>query len=645
MRIQKQILYIFFFIFILNGYDIFSQGQSKLDSLLKLLPYDKNDTNKVRHLLYIADEYAVTDPIKSLDYSQKALNLAFQVNWGRGIAVSYFRVGQSYYAQGNFLKALEYKKKELKKWEELKFDQWICGALAEIGVIYSDLGKNVEAMEYYVASLKLAEKNDYKIRIVTNQCNMASLYCTQGDTVKAMEYYQKSLDNSRKFGLLNYEAENLTNIGNIYNNRKNLTVATEYYFKAQDIFKNLNNKINTAIILGNIGGMYQYRGDSARTAGNNFLVKKYSDKSLDLFFQALALSEELGNIFLQANFTGNIAAVYIIEKKFSEAEHYLKRSLELANQTKAIQEISIAYQRYADLYKKQGKFEKALLYYEYFVSSKDSITNEASKNQIAEMQIKYETEKKENENKILTRQNELQSLQLKNNQYFIAGLIIILIFVIAFAFLFIRQNKIKARQKALQFEQKLLRTQMNPHFIFNSLASIESFIYEQQPKEAGMYLSKFAQLMRLILENSKSEYITLAQELDTLNFYLSLQKMRLNEQLDYTIEIEPALNPDHIYIPPMLTQPFIENAIEHGFRGIKETGCIHIRFRLVNESIEVQITDNGIGMTQSQQQKDLHSVHKSMALQITRERLNILNKSKKQKMYFNVTDIMNEQNI
>ena len=196
----------------------------------------------------------------------------------------------------------------------------------------------------------------------------------------------------------------------------------------------------------------------------------------------------------------------------------------------------------------------------------------------------------------------------------------------------------------MQLEQKLLRTQMNPHFIFNSLASIESFIYENEPKEAGMYLSKFARLIRLILENSASEYITLEKEIETLNFYLSLEKLRLNDNLYYSIEIDSSVSLDQIYLPPMLTQPFIENAIEHGFRGMKEAGKLNVSFKVSEGILEVQITDNGMGIAQSQQQKDLNKTHKSMAIQITQERLKFLNKNKKRKLNFAVTELLNDKN-
>lgn len=180
---------------------------------------------------------------------------------------------------------------------------------------------------------------------------------------------------------------------------------------------------------------------------------------------------------------------------------------------------------------------------------------------------------------------------------------------------------------------------MNPHFIFNSLTTIESFVYENQPKEAGKYLSDFARLMRLILENSAEEYIPLSKEIKTLEYYLLLQRLRLENNLTYRIVTDGIENINNVHIPPMLTQPFIENAIEHGFRNSTKTGNIDIEFTNLNDSVlQIKVTDNGIGID-SGKKSESKAKHKSMAIDITKERLQVLNKSKKQKVTFEISDI------
>jgi LytS/YehU family sensor histidine kinase len=150
--------------------------------------------------------------------------------------------------------------------------------------------------------------------------------------------------------------------------------------------------------------------------------------------------------------------------------------------------------------------------------------------------------------------------------------------------------------------------------------------------------------MRLILENSSSEYISLEKEIETLNYYFALQKLRLDDKLSYEIIVDNAVNKRETMLPPMLTQPFIENAIEHGFRGGKEQGKIRVMFSIVENDLLVQVIDNGIGIEQVEKQKELYNQHKSMAIDTTKERLSLLNKAKRKKLAFSISDISNEKN-
>ncbi|MEZ5196899.1 MAG: histidine kinase [Bacteroidales bacterium] len=184
-------------------------------------------------------------------------------------------------------------------------------------------------------------------------------------------------------------------------------------------------------------------------------------------------------------------------------------------------------------------------------------------------------------------------------------------------------------------EQRLLRSQMNPHFIFNSLSSIQSFIFESNPIEAGSYLSRFAELIRSILYNSREEFIPLEKEIKTLQYYFDLQQLRYTNKFDYEIDIDPLLEVESISIPPMLAQPFIENAIEHGIKHLDEKGLISVSFTLMKaETLLMMVEDNGIGIKAARSLKnEKGEEHKSLATIITKERIEILNKGKRKKLY------------
>lgn len=204
---------------------------------------------------------------------------------------------------------------------------------------------------------------------------------------------------------------------------------------------------------------------------------------------------------------------------------------------------------------------------------------------------------------------------------------LVILAVVGLVWFFIRQhtNKLVMQNRALEIEQRLLRTQMNPHFIFNSLSAIQSFIFSNSPLEAGRYLSKFSKLMRLTLQNSREPFIPLKQEIESMQFYLDLQKLRRNNGFNYQLNYDE-LNPEAIAIPPMLVQPFVENCIEHGFIETKEGGHISISFALKEDYLVIKILDNGIGINASLKRANKDKSHESLASIITRERLNTLNK-------------------
>ena len=208
----------------------------------------------------------------------------------------------------------------------------------------------------------------------------------------------------------------------------------------------------------------------------------------------------------------------------------------------------------------------------------------------------------------------------------IIALAVISLALLAIVFLKIKEAKYK--RKIIALEQKLLLSQMNPHFVFNSLTAIQSYIFRNNPFQAGKYLANFAKLVRLILENSRLEYITISKEKETISHYLELQSLRFSGKFDYSIEIDPDIDEEHYNIPPMLAQPFIENAIEHGIIHVSGNASITIRFKLDLQRIILEVEDNGVGLENSAKfNPRKREEHKSLATRITRERIKNLRKA------------------
>jgi len=187
------------------------------------------------------------------------------------------------------------------------------------------------------------------------------------------------------------------------------------------------------------------------------------------------------------------------------------------------------------------------------------------------------------------------------------------------------QTKIKQQQKEAEMSQTLLRTQMNPHFVFNAMSVIQSYIFENDTVNSSKFLVNFSRLMRLILENSPKKAIHIETEMEILEKYLGMQKLRFEDRFEFEITSDEQLYLEHAVIPPMITQPFIENAIEHGQLHTVEGGFIHVTFKKEKGMLRISIIDNGIGRKKSSMNKK-SSAHKSMAMDITSQRINNLNK-------------------
>jgi two-component sensor histidine kinase len=212
--------------------------------------------------------------------------------------------------------------------------------------------------------------------------------------------------------------------------------------------------------------------------------------------------------------------------------------------------------------------------------------------------------------------------------------------MVVFVLLRLRIQALKKEKNNVELEQKLLRSQMNPHFIFNSLTSIQNFMLNEEVGKANHYLVKFSKLLRLILSHSRTNFISLSQEIETLEHYLTIQKIRYNQSFDYSLEVSESLDPEKVLIPPMLTQPFVENAIEHGFKLAEHPGRLYIQYAPKGQNIQIVIEDNGIGIERSKQLKAKNSRdHQSLATKITWERILNLNRFRKHKIHMEIHDL------
>lgn len=204
---------------------------------------------------------------------------------------------------------------------------------------------------------------------------------------------------------------------------------------------------------------------------------------------------------------------------------------------------------------------------------------------------------------------------------------------------------IKLLKKNIKLEQQLLLSQLNPHFVFNSLTAIQSFIFTSNSHEAAKYLSSFAKLIRLVLENSRVDFIPITKEFETMRHYLDMQVLRFEGRFKYSLEADELLKAERYMIPPMLAQPFIENAIEHGFIHLSEVGILKINYRITgNDFLQIEVEDNGVGIELSKQkQLAMSKEYKSLATEIIKERLIKIRQYCGMRIQLNIIDLSKQQ--
>lgn len=261
------------------------------------------------------------------------------------------------------------------------------------------------------------------------------------------------------------------------------------------------------------------------------------------------------------------------------------------------------------------------------------------------MEIQYDFDKKEKAAEFERMQERfLSETKIRQQRILLSGLVLLLAIIAILALLYIRHARLKARYTQVDLEQRLLRAQMNPHFIFNSLCAIQDLILKDKPQKANAFLTKIAQLMRSILENTREEYIALDKEIETLKLYMDVQQLRFENGFSYGIEIDEAIDPENVSVPPMLAQPCVENSIEHGLLPGTKDGRISVRYSLRNGLMMLEVADNGIGREKAAEHKPLMK-KESISTRLTEKRLEHFRKILKEKQIsYEIIDLYEDGN-
>ncbi|MFH2096905.1 MAG: tetratricopeptide repeat protein [Bacteroidota bacterium] len=658
------------------AFTVSANNTYKIDSLLHLLEKNPGTEEQIKIYVDLAALYSLSEPEKAKKYSNMAFRLSKENNDPKGMTDALNNLAVTYYYQGDYEKAIEHYSHALDIDRSNNNEPDIATRLSNIGMVYCDLGNYPEAIACYEQALEIDKKLGNTKNIAVRLNNIAMIYTVRGDYESALEYFQEALEIDKSLANTQDIPIRLNNIGMIFLYLEKYQDAIDYFNQALEIDRDSGNKKNIAIRLNNLG-----RANSA--LGNH-------EKALTLFDQALEINREIENQGDIAIGLKNKGECFIASGKYHDAGKNLYESLQINTRLGKQSEVCMVYSLLGKLYMDMGRTDSSLkyynesnvlgkelnmlpvltvnfwnmaglfrnlnmadsslYYYQLHIQLKDSIYNETINTKLAVMQAKYIAEKNEKEIAVLTGEKILaQSKMEKQRNLIYLFILLLLVLVTGFLMIYIIQRnrnlqaKTRLREDLNLYMQKALRQQMNPHFIFNTLTSIQYFILQNDNLSSNKYLTKFAKLMRQTLDNSQYNTVALQEEIESLKLYLELESLRFETKFEFNITVESEKILDY-QVPTLLIQPFVENSIWHGIMHKKETGKINVAFYSSGDNLVCEIEDNGIGRQRAAEIKASKSItYHSLGTKITRTRLELINTLFENNMSIEYTDLKNEK--
>ena len=455
-----------------------------------------------------------------------------------------------------------------------------------------------KAIELFLDAEKIFEDTNSQEKTIKDYYLLTHLYTGLGSVFEITQQPEKRIFNSLKvveicenFNLNARLSYYYNNVGSAYFNNQNIELAEKFFWKAIRSSDEMSLKAK-AHAYGNLGRCNYLRG-SFELALNYYQSAEsyYEDKG----------DEETYNLSIIDTFIGEM---YLEMGKPNKGLRYYLKALQKAEKATDLRQAMNICKLISDQYAAKTEFKSAFEYQKKYEVLFENFNEQLNERKIKEVEIIYETEKKERESELL-------------------------------------------RLQTTQLQHKALRAQMNPHFMYNALNAIQHYIVNNDADLAGLYLSKFSELMRSSLEFSESEIISLETEINFIREYLQLnQKLRFEDRMNFEILVDEEIEEDIIGVPTMIIQPYVENAIEHGIR-LKKGGTITITFSYFDDNnLLCVIKDDGVGREKSRQLREAKSVmrqHKSRGTFITEDRLKLLQKDRiPEKDIIKIDDIIDE---
>ena len=562
---------------------------------------------------------AQTNPAKEIQAETKKLETAIDKNNPKAEADSYMTLGDQYFNQNNFSKSEEFYQKAKTVYEKIDDKQNLADVTRKLAQSQERQKKFSKAKVSYEEASEVGYSSKSK-KINTNDAERLSSNSARSKEIAvqsniAVNSRQKNTDE------LSQDYENLANInvekGEIPKAVENLNTA--YKISKEEAPKRaleLNQQVADLYVQNKD---YQKAIEVKKAVLEEDFVKKNSEEKV-------AQIQQLADIYLKTDDRAEAIKLY-------------QNAYELAISKNHTLEARKSLLKLDSLYNSEGNHGKSIELYQNFLTKLPTLLDEDQS--LVDSKIIKETEERIAQLEKEKSLNE-QLIKRKNlfNYLLIAGLVLAVGFI---AFALYIQKKLRIQNKKIELQS--LRREMNPHFIFNSLNSVNQFIAENNELEANQYLTRFSKLMRGVMENSKEDFIPFQEEFDLLNSYLMLEKSRFHDKFDYEISVAGDID-SSMEIPGMLIQPFLENAIWHGLRYKNEKGFLKLDFKKSENQFIITIEDNGIGIENSKAQKTEHQKQRNgRGMKNTLERIRLLNDLYGKNIICEVTDKNREEGV
>ena len=552
-------------------------------------------------------------PVSKMSKAVISLEKSLDKNDEGKIAENYEQLANEFLNKGNNAKAEEYFKRALNSYTKLKRTEdktRVTRSLAKVQENQKNFNSAIK--NYEVAGALSKDVAEEKINL-----NDANRLKTQAAPVSQAVYVDSNIELLKKENKAGEVAEAYVQKAENSLKQKDKSVAIESYKNALAYAKDKPESIIK--IKNEIANVY--------ASDNQF------EKAIGINEKLLAEAVTKQDFNTQIKQLQSLAALYFKKEEPKKALVSLKEAYDLASKKGNSAEAKNTLSALAKYYKSNGNEKESMALYEQFFQNFDELIQSdttlinVKTFQVTEGKIRQLEKEKSLKDELITKKNTFN--------YFLLGSILLLLLLFAFIVKALYSIKTKNKEIALQS----LRREMNPHFIFNSLNSVNQFISENKELEANKYLTSYSNLMRDMMENSNKDFISLDKEVEQLKKYLDLEHLRFQDKFDFKITVDETLDTERVFVPNMIIQPHLENAIWHGLRYLDKKGFLKLQFRFVDGKIVVIIDDNGIGLTKSQELKTINQkVHESRGLNNTNERIGLLNELYKKNIAFEIKE-------